>query len=84
MTTLRHQEPPEPIEFYAHEGKCPHCSSVVKMMRDTATLSLRLDSCWCLGCAQRYYIELKEGQTTDEFESDQWHQKALKCTFESS
>lgn len=82
-TIFRHKEPPEKIVLHGHQGECRYCYAggdenapgIVKMPRKPDTLELQPNSCWCLGCGQHYYIELKENETIEEWEENQWREK---------
>jgi hypothetical protein len=70
---LRVEEPPEKIEMVAHSADCRYCNGIVKMMRNRETLELQPDNCSCLGCGQRYYVEILGD--VEAWELKQWRQK---------
>lgn len=69
----RHEEPSEPIAFYAHRATCVYCAGIVKMLRQMTTLILQPDKCMCLQCGQRYHVDV--GGDVDAWEREQWMQK---------
>jgi hypothetical protein len=70
---LRINSPPEKIEMVAHSADCRYCNGPVKMMRHNRTFRLQPDNCSCLGCGQRYFVEILG--TIEEWELKQWRQK---------
>jgi hypothetical protein len=70
---LRINSPPEKIEMVAHSADCRYCNGPVKMMRHSRTFRLQPDNCLCLGCGQRYFVEIIGD--IEEWELKQWRQK---------
>jgi hypothetical protein len=71
---MRGNETPEKLnEMTAHEGKCRHCGSAVKMSRSKFyPYRLRPDCCFCILCGQRYWMEI---ENIKAWEREQWKQK---------
>lgn len=65
-------------EMHAHTGVCEIChQEMVKMSRNSQTLQLEPQHCWCIACGQLYYMEIDD---INKWELGQWQEKRAEAT----